>query len=193
MQIARGLALHITQAGTIPNLPDTFKWIGSGFLFPSVIGERLPVPVFLMVVIYLAAWLVLTRTTFGRYVYAIGGNEEAARLSGVPVRLVKFTVYVICGITAAIGAIILTARLATGSARYGEGYELYVIAAAVVGGTSLFGGEGKILGTLLGALFIAVVNNGLNLTGVSSYVQIIIIGLVILLAVLFDQLKKRLA
>ncbi len=127
----------------------------------------------------------------GRYLYAVGGNREAARLSGVPVAAVLLFAYTLSGTLAGLGGIVTASQLKSGSPNYGAMYELYVIAAVVVGGTSLSGGEGKILGTLIGAFIIAVIQNGMNLTGVESYTQKVVLGLVILGAVLLDTLKKR--
>jgi ribose transport system permease protein len=128
--------------------------------------------------------------TLGRYIYAVGGNVEAARLSGVPVRRVLLFVYTVCGALAGLGGVVMASQLKSGTPTYGLMYELYVIAAVVVGGTSLAGGEGKVLGTLIGAFIIAVIQNGMNLTGVESYTQKVVLGLVILGAVLLDMLKK---
>jgi ribose transport system permease protein len=128
---------------------------------------------------------------FGRHIYAVGGNPEAARLSGVPIRRVLRLAYVISGTLAGLGGVIMASQLKSGAPTYGQMYELYVIAAVVVGGTSLSGGEGKILGTLIGAFIIAVIQNGMNLRGVESYTQKIVLGLVILGSVLLDRLRRR--
>lgn len=144
-----------------------------------------------MVALYAVAHLVMSRTVYGRYIYAVGGNAEAARLAGIRVKSVIFSVYVIAGILAGLGGIVLASQLKSGAPTYGLSYELYVIAAVVVGGTSLSGGEGKILGTLIGAFIIAVIQNGMNLTNVESYTQKVILGLVILGAVLLDRLKQH--
>jgi ribose/xylose/arabinose/galactoside ABC-type transport system permease subunit len=144
-----------------------------------------------MVAVYAIAHVVLTRTTFGRYVYAIGGNEEATRLSGVAVRFHKTAIYCVAGLTSGVAAIVLTARLNSAQPIAGMMYELDAIAAAVIGGTSLMGGEGSLAGTLVGALIMGVLRNGLNLLGVSSFVQQIVIGAVIVVAVLVDTLLKR--
>ena len=145
-----------------------------------------------MVVLYTLAHVVMSRTAFGRYVYAIGGNTEAARLSGVPVRRVTVAVYAVCGLLAGLGGIVMASQLKSGAPTYGQMYELYVIAAVVVGGTSLSGGEGRVFGTLQGAFIIAVIQNGMNLTGVESYTQKVVLGGVILAAVLIDRLQARL-
>jgi ribose transport system permease protein len=141
--------------------------------------------------LYVAAHVVMTRMTLGRYLYAVGGNAEAARLSGVPVRRVLRLAYNLSAALAGLGGVVLASRLKSGAPTYGQMYELYVIAAVVVGGTSLQGGEGKVFGTLIGALLIAVIQNGMNLTGVESYTQKVVLGGVILGAVLLDRLKKR--
>jgi ribose transport system permease protein len=133
----------------------------------------------------------MARTTLGRYIYAVGGNAEAARLAGVRVRAVLLLVYTVCAILAGLGGVIMASQLKSGAPTYGLMYELYVIAAVVVGGTSLSGGEGRIFGTLIGAFIIAVIQNGMNLTNVESYTQKVVLGLVILGAVLLDRLKHR--
>jgi ribose transport system permease protein len=144
-----------------------------------------------MVLLYLAAHVMMTRMVVGRYIYAVGGNAEAARLSGVPVQRILLFVYTVSGALAGLGGIVLASQLKSGAPTYGQMYELYVIAAVVVGGTSLAGGEGKVLGTLIGAFLIAVIQNGMNLTGVKSFPQRVVLGLVILGAVLLDRVKKR--
>ena len=144
-----------------------------------------------MAIVYVIAHVLLTRTTFGRYVYAIGGNEEATRLSGVAVRFHKTMVYALCGAMSAAAAVLLTARLNSAQPIAGIMYELDAIAATVIGGTSLMGGEGTLGGTLVGALIMGVLRNGLNLLGVSSFLQQIVIGVVIIGAVLIDSALKR--
>ena len=146
-------------------------WLGRGADLFSI-----PNAVVLMVIIYVLAHILMTRTTLGRYIYAVGGNPEAARLSGIRVGLVLLFVYTICGMMAGLGGIVQASQLKSGAPTYGLLYELYVIAAVVVGGTSLQGGEGKITGTLIGAFIIAVIQNGMNLTGVESYTQKVVLG-----------------
>jgi len=150
-----------------------------------------PYAVLLMAALYLFAHLLMSRTTLGRYIYAVGGNAEAARLAGVRVKGVLLFVYVTCGMLAGLGGVIMASQLKSGAPTYGLMYELYVIAAVVVGGTSLSGGEGRILGTLIGAFIIAVIQNGMNLTDVESYTQKSVLGLVILGAVLLDRLRHH--
>jgi ribose transport system permease protein len=186
MLVASGLAFILAQGQSIYEVPDSFVWLGR-----SADVGRVPNAVMLMALIYCVAHFVMTRMTLGRYIYAVGGNVRAAWLSGVPVRRVLLVVYVISAGLAGLGGIILASQLKSGTPTYGQMYELYVIAAVVVGGTSLSGGEGGILGTLIGAFLIAVIQNGMNLTGVESYTQKVVLGSVILGAVLLDHLRKR--
>jgi len=185
MSIARGAALVFTEGRPVSGFAEGFRSIATGSL------AFIPAPVLLMLLVYAIAHFVLTRTTFGRYVYAIGGNEEATRLSGVQVRRQKTIIYGVSGLMSAVAAIILTARLNSAQPIAGMMYELDAIAATVIGGTSLMGGEGTLAGTLVGALIMGVLRNGLNLLGVSSFLQQIVIGAVIVVAVLVDTMLKR--
>ncbi len=180
----RGLAGRFTGGQSVFELPDAFVWLGR----ESTLGF-LPNAVVLMLILYAIGHLVMSQTVLGRYIYAVGGNAEAARLSGVPVRRVIIGVYVVSAALAGLGGVIIASQLKSGSLTYGKDYELYVIAAVVVGGTSLSGGEGKILGTLIGALLIAVIQNGMNLLGLTTWDQEIVLGAIIILAVLFDRVK----
>ena len=186
MMIARGLAHTIAPRENISVDAAGFDWLGSQ---SSLLG--VPNPVMLMIFLFIGAHILMTRTTLGRYIYAVGGNPEAARLSGVPVKWVLVFVYALCGLLAGVAGIINASLFGNGNPRFGEGEELQVIAAVVVGGTSLAGGEGRILGTLIGALIIAVIYSGMNQTGVGEHMQKVVFGLLILAAVLLDQLKKR--
>jgi len=186
MLMASGAAFLLTAGESVYELPDSFVWLGRGADLAGV-----PNAVVLMALLYGAAHLVLTRTAFGRYVYAVGGNAEAARLAGVRVSAVVVAVFALNGLLAGLGGVIMASQLKSGSPTYGQMYELYVIAAVVVGGTSLAGGEGNVLGTLLGAFLIAVIQNGMNLTGVESYTQKVVLGAIIVAAVLIDRLKRR--
>src|SRR5579884_3328160 len=187
MLVARGLASEVSHGASIYQVPASFLWLGGG---ADLLG--IPNGVLLMIALYVVADVVMTRMTLGRYIYAIGGNAEAARLSGVPVRRVLLLVYALSGGLAGVGGIVMASRLRSGAPTYGLMYELYAIAAVVVGGTSLSGGEGKIFGTLIGAFIIAVIKNGMNLTGVTPFRQDVVFGAVILGAVLLDRLKGRL-
>ncbi|MEZ4699501.1 MAG: hypothetical protein R2834_04145 [Rhodothermales bacterium] len=186
MLVASGFAYIISRGESIYEIPDSYVWLGRGADLFSI-----PNAVILMAVIYVLAHILMTRTTLGRYIYAVGGNPEAARLSGIRVDSVLLFVYTVCGMLAGLGGIVQASQLKSGAPTYGLLYELYVIAAVVVGGTSLSGGEGRIMGTLVGAFIIAVIQNGMNLTGVESYTQKVVLGLVILGAVLLDMMKKR--
>ena len=184
MLVASGVAYIISQGESIYQVPDSFVWLGRGTQLMGV-----PNAVVLMLALYAAAHVIMTRMVLGRYIYAVGGNREGARLSGVPVRRVVLLVYTVSGLLAGLGGVVMASQLKSGSPTYGLMYELYVIAAVVVGGTSLAGGEGKVLGTLIGAFIIAVIQNGMNLMNVESYTQKVVLGLVILAAVLLDKLK----
>jgi ribose/xylose/arabinose/galactoside ABC-type transport system permease subunit len=144
-----------------------------------------------MVLVFVLAYIVLTRTPFGRYVYAIGGNSEAARLAGISVHRHLISVYIICGGLASVSGILLASRMNSGQPNAGLMYELDVIAAVVVGGTSLQGGRGSMVGTFIGAMLIGILRNGLNLLNVNSYVQMVVVGIVIVVAVMIDKLRTR--
>ena len=183
---ARGLAFIFADSEPIAVQNESFGWLGRGRDFFG-----LPNSVILMLILYTIAHVLMTRTSIGRYIYAVGGNPEAARLSGVPVKWVLLFAYTITGLLAGLGGVMEASLHTTGDPKSGELVELKVIAAVVVGGTSLAGGQGKILGTLIGAFIIAVINNGMNLTGVESHMQNVIYGAVILIAVIIDRLKSQ--
>lgn len=185
MGIARGLGLIYTGGYPISGLPKEFAFFGRG----DVMGIQTPIIV--MVVVYIFAYILLNKTPIGRYIYAIGGNEEAARLSGVRVSRYKLMVYTISGFTAAIAGMVLTSRLMSGQPNSGVGFELDAIAAVVLGGTAIAGGRGAIMGTLVGAMMLGVLNNGLNLMGVSPYVQNVIKGAIILLAIYISRSRDK--
>ncbi len=185
MTIWRGAAFVYTQGRPVWELPDIFSYLGEG----RILG--IPFPTIIMIIVFVISHIVLTKTKFGRYVYAVGGNLEAARLAGINTNFVLITVYIISGVLSAVSGILLASRVNSGQPNAGLMYELDVIAAVVVGGTSLFGGRGTIIGTFIGAMLIAVLRNGLNLMNVGSYVQQIVVGVVILLAVLLDQLRQK--
>jgi ribose/xylose/arabinose/galactoside ABC-type transport system permease subunit len=187
LQIARGLAFILTNGKPIQVNSSAFNALGTGELFGQI-----PYAVVLMLVVVIVFAIVLTRTRFGRYTFALGGNEEAARLAGINTKRTKTLVYVLSGALAAVAGLILMARFGSAAPQTGVGYELNVIAAVVVGGTSLTGGRGSIVGTFFGALLIGVLDNVMNLLSIESYTQQIVLGVVILLAVIADELRKRL-
>lgn len=177
MSIARGVALVVTNAIPIYNLPESFLFLGSGFLW------GVPTPIYIMISLYFILDFILRKTKFGRYTYAIGGNEEATRLSGINIKRYKLLVYVVGGICTGVAGILFTARLGSGQPTAGVGYELDAITAAILGGTNLFGGSGNLIGTLIGAFVMGVINNGQALLNISSYVQNIVRGIIVILAV----------
>ncbi|TLF51952.1 ribose ABC transporter permease [Halomonas urmiana] len=185
MTVVRGAALVYTDGRPISigggSVADAFWQLGGGYWM------GIPIPIYLMFFVFVICWSVLHHTRFGRHVYAVGGNEQVARLSGINVNRIKVSVYAIAGACAALAGVVLTARLGSAQPNAGMTYELDAIAAVVIGGTSLMGGRGRIFGTLVGALVIGVLNNALNILGVSSYFQMIAKGAVILLAVLIDS------
>lgn len=185
MTIYRGLTLVYTDGRPVSELGNeiTFQMLGKGYFF------GIPVPVCTMILAFIVLYVIMHKTTFGRRVYAVGGNEAASKLSGINVDRVKIAVYSLTGMLAALSALILTSRLNSAQPTAGTSYELDAIAAVVLGGTSLTGGKGWIFGTLVGALIIGVLNNGLNLIGVSSFFQQVVKGIVILIAVLIDRKK----
>lgn len=185
MSIVRGTALVLTGGIPIVNLPESFTMIGSH----RVLG--IPIPVYIMVVLACIFGYILSRTKLGRYNYAIGSNHEAARLSGIDTKKVLISIYAISGFLAACAGIILTARIVSGQPTSGTGYELDAVAASVIGGASLLGGEGTVIGTVIGAFVIGVLRNGLNLLSVSAFWQQIAIGIVIVAAVYFDGLRRK--
>lgn len=188
MTLLRGVTMVYTEGRPIStgftDTADAFAWFGTGYAL------GIPVPVWMMVVVFAAVWYLLNHTRFGRYIYAVGGNESATRLSGIDVDKVKIGAYAICGLLAALAGIIVTSRLSSAQPTAGMGYELDAIAAVVLGGTSLMGGKGRIIGTLIGALIIGFLNNALNLLDVSSYYQMIAKATVILAAVMVDNKNK---
>ncbi|MEI6540900.1 MAG: ABC transporter permease [Planctomycetota bacterium] len=184
MLVGSGLAYILAAGQSIYQLPNSFVWIGRGEDL-----WKIPNAVLLMLILYGAAHVLMSRMKLGRQLYAVGGNREAARLSGVPVWRVLIFAYIASAGLAVLGGVVMASQLKSGSATYGNMYELYVIAAVVVGGTSLSGGAGKMLGTLIGAFTIAVIQNGMNLTNVESYTQKVVLGGVILGAVLLDKLR----
>jgi ribose transport system permease protein len=186
LSVARGLVLIVTGATAVFGVPDSFRLLGQGTMMGG-----LPIPVLVLLVVAVGGHIVLTRTRLGRYAYAIGSNIEAARLSGIPVRRYLIMVYVIAGGLTGLGGMIASSRVASGQPNFGIGLELDVIAAAVIGGASLFGGVGTIPGTLIGAFLIALIRNGAVLLGIDTFYQQVIIGVIIWVAVFWDQYRRR--
>lgn len=189
MGIARGLALTLSDGKTIYNFPEQLRFFGNGRLALTE-NFSIPIPVIIALIVVLISFYVLTQTVFGRQIYALGGNREAVRLSGINVNKLEIRTYVINGALAAVGAVILVGRLNAAQPIAGTGYELDAIAATVIGGTSLMGGVGSVISTSIGALIMGVLQNGLTLLNVTSYLQRLIIGMVIILAVFLDQLRR---
>ena len=184
MMAARGHAFIMSKGQSIYELPEAFTELGRGDVW------GVPNTVILLVIMYVLAYVLMNKTLLGRWFYAVGGNAEAARLAGVPVSKVLIASYLISAFCAGVGGVIQASQLKSGAPTYGVSFEMYAIAAVVIGGTSLSGGTGKILGTLIGAMVIAVIQNGMNLTGVESYTQQVVLGLVILGSVLVDKFKS---
>lgn len=185
LSMGRGFTFIYSDGMPVPRIDERFLVIGQG----TFLG--IPFPVLILAFVFLVSWGILYKTRYGRYVYAVGGNEKSAQVSGVNTRWIIFSVYAISGLCAALAGIILTARTTAGLPQAGQAYELDAIAAVVIGGTSLSGGRGTLTGTLIGALLIGVIGNGLDLLGVSSYYQQVIKGAIIIVAVLLDSFRKK--
>jgi simple sugar transport system permease protein len=181
----RGAARLITGAWSITPFPESFNYWGQGSLFGII-----PVPIVFMAVVFVIFYFLSKRTVYGRSVYSVGGNEEAAKLSGIPVGRIRITTYALTGLLAAVSGIILSSRISAGSSKIAMGLEFQVIAAVIIGGTSLSGGRGSILGTLLGVLFIGFLENGMILMGIEPFAQEVASGLIILFAVLISELQR---
>jgi len=185
LSIARGLAFFYTGSKPIFGLPDSFGWVGQGYIGP------IPVLIIIMILVLAIAHIFLDKTISGRYVYAVGSNEEVAKLNGVNVHQVKFMVYIFSGVLSALAGFCLSSKLISGQPAAATGYELTAIAAVVMGGISMSGGKGKIRNTIMGLLTIGVINNGMSLMRVSSYLQTIAMGFIILTAVAIDQYNVK--
>lgn len=185
MTIGRGLALILSKGRPISNLSDSFNFIGGG----NVLG--IPFPIIILIVAFSICYILLKKTILGRYIYAVGGNEQAAKASGINVNQIKLAVYLICGLLSGLAGILLTSRITTGQPNAGVGFELDAIAAAIIGGTSTSGGTGTMTGTLVGALLIGVINNGLDLLNVTSYYQQVVMGVIIIGAVVLDSWNQK--
>lgn len=184
MNIARGLAYVITDAKPVFGLPESFGWLGLRQLGP------IPIVIILMAIVILLSHIILSKTCFGRYIYAVGSNKDVAALSGIHVMKIRFLVYIISGILSALAGLVLASKLQNGQATSALGYELNAIAAVAMGGTSMSGGRGSIPQTIVGLIVIGIINNALSLLGVSSYWQTVAMGVIILIAVVMDQHRK---
>jgi len=185
MTIGRGLALILSDGRPVSNLSDSFNYLGSG----TFLG--IPVLILIFILVFALCSIILNKTILGRYIYAIGGNEQAARASGINIDRVKLSVYSISGLLAGLAGILLASRITTGQPNAGAGFELDAIAAVVIGGTSTTGGRGSMIGTLIGVLLIGVINNGLDLLNITSYYQQVVMGIIIIGAVVLDSLNKK--
>lgn len=185
MTMGRGLALILSQGRPVSNLSDAFNFIGGGTLL------GIPMPILMLIIFFAACSVLLKKTVLGRYMYAIGGNEQAANAAGIHLNRVKMVVYTLCGGLAGLAGILLTSRITTGQPNAGAGFELDAIAAAIIGGTSTSGGTGTMTGTLIGALLIGVISNGLDLLNVTSYYQQVVMGIIIIGAVVIDSLNQH--
>jgi inositol transport system permease protein len=185
MTIGRGLALILSDGRPVSNLSDSFNYLGSG----TVLG--IPILILIFILVFAVCSIILSKTVLGRYIYAIGGNEQAARASGINIERVKLSVYSISGLLAGLAGILLASRITTGQPNAGAGFELDAIAAVVIGGTSTAGGRGTMAGTLIGVLLIGVINNGLDLLNVTSYYQQVVMGIIIIGAVVLDSLNQK--
>lgn len=185
MSIAKSLTYLLTNAKPIPNLSDSFKQIGGG-----MVANVLPIPIVIFAVVLLISFLLLYKTRYGRYVFAVGGNATAARVSGINTKQIIASVYVLSGVLAALAGVITSARVTSGVTNTGEGYETDAIAMVVIGGTSLAGGKGRLWGTIVGILLMVCLTNGLDMLGVSAYYQMMVKGFVVILAVMMDGLSS---
>jgi ribose transport system permease protein len=184
MTLYRGITEIYTHGTPIFNLPESFSWLGT-----SQVAE-IPVPVLITVLVLVIAWIILRKSVAGRRIYAVGGNEQVAYLAGVPVKRYLLLVYMVSGVLAALAGLILTSRLGSAEPNAGMGYELDAITAVVLGGTSLFGGEGTLVGTIIGAAILGIIDNGLNILNVNSFWQDAVRGAIILVAILLDRKKS---
>ena len=185
MTIGRGLALILSDGRPVSNLSDSFNYLGSG----TILG--IPILILIFILVFALCTIILNKTVLGRYIYAVGGNEQAARASGINIDRVKLSVYSISGLLAGLAGILLASRITTGQPNAGAGFELDAIAAVVIGGTSTTGGRGSMTGTLIGVLLIGVINNGLDLLNVTSYYQQVVMGIIIIGAVVLDSLNQK--
>jgi ribose transport system permease protein len=185
MTTLRGISYVLCNGYPIWGFTEKFRVLGQGYVGP------IPIPVIIMILIFILGWMFLNKTIYGRYVYGIGGNEEASRLSGINVKNMKYLVYVLCSFLTGVAGMIMLSRMNTGQPKVGGGFELEVITAVVLGGVSIFGGQGKLIGVLIGVLILGVLGNGMIIMNISEYWQQVVRGLVLLAAVGFDNLSSR--
>ena len=183
MSFSRGLALMITNGQSIYGLPESFSYLGTEYLGPF------PIPFIIATFVFAISYVVLHRTQFGRYIYATGGSESAARICGINVKLIKACAYMYCGLITGLASVVVSSRVNSGQPNLGEGAPLESIAAVVIGGVSLFGGEGKLRGVFLGVIVLSLISNSLNILNVNSYLQMMIMAMVIILAVIVDRFR----
>lgn len=189
MSMARGAALTIADGNTITGYSNGFRWISVG----TIPGTSIPVQIIFMILLYIVFWYIMKYRKFGRYIYSVGGNEEATRLSGIDTDKVIISAYALCGLMAGLASYILVAKLNSAQSTAGLDYEMDAIASSVIGGASLLGGSGNLWGTFVGAIIMIVIRNGLNLMNVSSNLQKLVLGIVILIAVLADSFRQKAA
>lgn len=189
MSMARGAALTIADGNTITGYSNGFRWISVG----TIPGTSIPVQIVFMVLLYILFWYIMKYRKFGRYIYSVGGNEEATRLSGIDTDKIIISAYALCGLMAGLASYILVAKLNSAQSTAGLDYEMDAIASSVIGGASLLGGSGNLWGTFVGAIIMIVIRNGLNLMNVSSNLQKLVLGIVILIAVLADSFRQKAA
>ena len=189
MSMARGAALTIADGNTITGYSNGFRWISVG----TIPGTSIPVQILFMILLYIVFWYIMKYRKFGRYIYSVGGNEEATRLSGIDTDKVIIAGYALCGLMAGLASYILVAKLNSAQSTAGLDYEMDAIASSVIGGASLLGGSGNLWGTFVGAIIMIVIRNGLNLMNVSSNLQKLVLGIVILIAVLADSFRQKAA
>ncbi len=185
MTSLRGLSYVLCAGMPIFGFADNFRLLGQGYI------GIVPIPVIIMVCIFFLGWIFLNKTRYGRYIYGLGGNEEAVRLSGIDTKKVKYVAYMLCGLLTGIASIIMLSRINTGQPKIGTGFELEVITAVVLGGVSIYGGQGTLIGVFIGVLIMGVLSNGLILLNISEYYQMVIRGAVLMAAVVFDNFSKR--
>ena len=185
MTTLRGISYVLCGGMPIFGFPDGFRLLGQGYI------GKVPIPVIIMICIFILGWIFLNKVRYGRYIYGLGGNEEAARLSGINVKHMKYMVYMLSAFLTGIASILMLSRINTGQPKIGTGFEMQVITAVVLGGVSIFGGQGKLFSVFVGVLIMGVLANGMILMNVSEYYQMVIRGAVLLAAVVFDNLSKR--